>query len=47
MPESVFDQEKVKLKGMNEVDATFELASAFCDEAGIKSNISKDERLVI
>ena len=39
MPETLFDQEKAKLKGMNEVDATFELPSALSDVVGIKKKI--------
>jgi len=39
MPESLFDQEKLKLTGMNEVDDSFELPSALSDEAGIKKRI--------
>ena len=46
MPESLFDQEKNKLKGMNEVDATFELPSALSDEAGIKKKVYETANVV-
>ena len=46
MPESVFDQEKNKLKGMNEVDANFKLPSAFSDDAGIRKKIYEIANLI-
>merc|ERR1712228_831122 len=46
MPESLFDQEKVRLKGMNQVDATFDLPSAYSDEAGIKKKIYETANVV-
>ena len=46
MPESLFDQEKVKLKGMNQVDTNFDLPSAYSDEAGIKKKIYETANVV-
>ena len=39
MPESTFEQERSKLRGMNEVDVNFNLPSASTDEASIKKKI--------
>ena len=39
MPEASFNQEKSKLKGMNEVDTKFTMPSAIADESGIKNKV--------
>ncbi len=39
VPESVFEQERAKLRGMNEVEVKFDIPSAASDEATIKKRV--------